>query len=632
MCRYSQSIHDMGLATAISLVILTICAVTLVVLVAVLFKRQHHTNEDVHTVAASVMQTNQAAAARAAAQRAEVDTERLRLSAHAALTTKPPTCEPLPPTATPHGSCQQKQQPTCEAAKTSTCEAEKPQQQPTCESSSTCEGFLSSQPGGEVVALSPSDEWMYLTDPSGKRFLKGGLAASSAWLRDGAQLPAGSCVREVAGKNGAKKTGAVCFGGEAGDPAALNVVGRAAEADGKRVVKVWDELQASSVSAASVGIAGSGGAVLTNGGSEGQIIVSGGDFGVEGTIAALNDVFVGGGVLGMAGIVSGDVLWNGGEVYLNQLSGDTNVAGRIKMPSNGTSGVEWDDASKIYSGDGVLHVDASGKLQVIAPTNVALSTPFTDFADPTSGSTDALRISSGAWTGSTLAESGNSEISNDVSGYNQLMIVGNSAAGGNRKVGIWDDLDVNGDFRATNKLCVGNTCVDEAKFKAIVDGGQAATLQGQVQAIQGQVQTLQGQVQTLTTALATNTTADAALKAALATNTALDAQTASALSQNTAADLSRLLLIEQAIGKSYSIDGIWKAPCGWNMTIRNTVGGKNGQLDWSNTGGWQYTTTYQGLGRWLLQTHGQVFYIATDGRLVSDAYINMGDPYKFVKQ
>ena len=70
------------------------------------------------------------------------------------------------------------------------------------------------------------------------------------------------------------------------------------------------------------------------------------------------------------------------------------------------------------------------------------------------------------------------------------------------------------------------------------------------------------------------------------------------------------------------------------MSIRGTAGGKNGQLDWdtiNGDGGWQYTATYQGNGRWLLNTHNWVFYIASDGRLISDSGGN-NDTYKFTKK
>ncbi|MFN8493854.1 MAG: hypothetical protein U0350_40020 [Caldilineaceae bacterium] len=51
---------------------------------------------------------------------------------------------------------------------------------------------------------------------------------------------------------------------------------------------------------------------------------------------------------------------------------------------------------------------------------------------------------------SNTADAGNSEISNDTSSYKQMMLVGNSASGVARQVGIWDQLQVGGaDFNQT---------------------------------------------------------------------------------------------------------------------------------------------------------------------------------------
>jgi hypothetical protein len=56
------------------------------------------------------------------------------------------------------------------------------------------------------------------------------------------------------------------------------------------------------------------------------------------------------------------------------------------------------------------------------------------------------------------------------------MIVGNKSAGAERRVGVWDRLDVhgslgvdagltaNGDVTA-KRFCINGTCIDEAKLK-----------------------------------------------------------------------------------------------------------------------------------------------------------------------
>lgn len=59
------------------------------------------------------------------------------------------------------------------------------------------------------------------------------------------------------------------------------------------------------------------------------------------------------------------------------------------------------------------------------------------------------------WLGYPDTKTDGSEISNDVGTFKELMIVGNKSAGGNRKVGIWDNLAVHGDQQITGGLNVG---------------------------------------------------------------------------------------------------------------------------------------------------------------------------------
>jgi predicted nucleic acid-binding Zn-ribbon protein len=81
------------------------------------------------------------------------------------------------------------------------------------------------------------------------------------------------------------------------------------------------------------------------------------------------------------------------------------------------------------------------------------------------------------------------------------------------------------------------------------------------------------------------------------------------------------------------IDGSWRSPNGWNMTIKGTAGGNNGQLDWYNNGQYQYEAKYNSDGTWILTTHGNApFRIISDGRLaaVNNNWGN-GDDVKFTK-
>lgn len=61
----------------------------------------------------------------------------------------------------------------------------------------------------------------------------------------------------------------------------------------------------------------------------------------------------------------------------------------------------------------------------------------------TVGNRAPLRFSQG-WTGFPDGNSSASEISNDIDGYKTLMIIGNKSAGAERRVGMWDRVDVNG--------------------------------------------------------------------------------------------------------------------------------------------------------------------------------------------
>ncbi len=72
-----------------------------------------------------------------------------------------------------------------------------------------------------------------------------------------------------------------------------------------------------------------------------------------------------------------------------------------------------------------------------------------------------IRYSS-QWSGFPDDKTNGAEISNDVSNYKTLMIVGNKSAGGVRSVSIWDVLNVNGNLRVaftatTDKLVVNST-------------------------------------------------------------------------------------------------------------------------------------------------------------------------------
>lgn len=70
------------------------------------------------------------------------------------------------------------------------------------------------------------------------------------------------------------------------------------------------------------------------------------------------------------------------------------------------------------------------------------------------------------WTAYPDNKTDGAEISNDINGFKKLMIVGNKSAGGVRKVGIWDELNVHGKL-TSDMFCIGNTCINENDLKNI---------------------------------------------------------------------------------------------------------------------------------------------------------------------
>ena len=91
-----------------------------------------------------------------------------------------------------------------------------------------------------------------------------------------------------------------------------------------------------------------------------------------------------------------------------------------------------------------------------------------------------IRFSS-TWSGFPDDKTNGAEISNDVTGYKTLMIVGNKSAGGPRSVSIWDVLNVNGNLKVaftatTDKLVVNSALTAEGttKLAALTTTGNIA--------------------------------------------------------------------------------------------------------------------------------------------------------------
>ena len=73
-------------------------------------------------------------------------------------------------------------------------------------------------------------------------------------------------------------------------------------------------------------------------------------------------------------------------------------------------------------------------------------------------STNPLKFSS-KWSGFPDGINNGSEISNDTADYKKLMIIGNKSAGAERRVGIWDRLDVHGTLGVDGAAFVGNAFI-----------------------------------------------------------------------------------------------------------------------------------------------------------------------------
>ena len=134
--------------------------------------------------------------------------------------------------------------------------------------------------------------------------------------------------------------------------------------------------------------------------------------------------------------------WNWLHVIGNH--GDTAYLG-----SDGTNRGIWADGNRdftIYNQGhpGVtVHTDGSVSAGDTYLNNIKFSHQWTGYPDPR---TDA------------------SEISNDTTNYKTLMIVGNRSAGGPRRVGIWDELDVNGTLNVNGTMNAGDSYLNNVKF------------------------------------------------------------------------------------------------------------------------------------------------------------------------
>jgi hypothetical protein len=147
-----------------------------------------------------------------------------------------------------------------------------------------------------------------------------------------------------------------------------------------------------------------------------------GDLRVQGNLSTGGDTNINGKLT----VSRGDGNWNWARIVGNH-------ADNIYVGSDGGNRGIWADGNRNFSvynqGNPGMTVDTAGNAYA-AGNQIKLSTNWTGYPD----------------------NSHNSEIANDTNGYKGLMIVGNKSGGGERRVGIWDTLNVNGTTNANGTL------------------------------------------------------------------------------------------------------------------------------------------------------------------------------------
>jgi hypothetical protein len=126
------------------------------------------------------------------------------------------------------------------------------------------------------------------------------------------------------------------------------------------------------------------------------------------------------------------------EIYAN---GDNHTGGGILVA---------DDGGFFDYNDGWITYNGSTGLKIAGNSGPSSSGNLDVTGNLTSGGAVSAHTFDGAYMPSYLnwatygTGAGGAAIYNDHGSYQQLMIVGNNSSGGNRKVGVWDQLNVNG--------------------------------------------------------------------------------------------------------------------------------------------------------------------------------------------
>ena len=108
----------------------------------------------------------------------------------------------------------------------------------------------------------------------------------------------------------------------------------------------------------------------------------------------------------------------------------------------------------------------------------------------------AVRLENSTWDKAVAGHPNNASVGHIVSDnnfYKSLMIVGNNTAGGVRKVGIWDNLEVNGSSSVAGNLNVTGPITGQTINSLVATN---TSLQNQINSLQNQINALTGRMGT----------------------------------------------------------------------------------------------------------------------------------------
>jgi hypothetical protein len=148
-----------------------------------------------------------------------------------------------------------------------------------------------------------------------------------------------------------------------------------------------------------------------------------------------------------------------------------NGASALRLGDGAVNGQQWEWQSTVINNVGAMNLSkltppVDNPLTVLANGNVGVGTTApADRLDVTGGlriltGSNPIRFTAG-WSAFPDAVANQAEISNDTGAFKTLMIVGNRSAGLGpglqRRVSVWDRLEVNGNLLVTGRVGIGPT-------------------------------------------------------------------------------------------------------------------------------------------------------------------------------